>query len=121
MAEKHTFRLRVMGEIPSIYENGEAFTGIALEGSHEAIRSVARHFLDAVVVTPADIHDKLVEALKAARTVIQEDRDEIFDSVTVAGIESTMDEIDRPSVERMDSILTEIDAALASLDQESGQ
>jgi hypothetical protein len=104
MAEKHTFRLRVMGEIPSIYENGEAFTGIALEGSHEAIRSVARHFLDAVVVTPADIHDKLVEALKAAREYL-----EGGNPLHASGGHRNTD------------LRDQIDAVLASLNQESGQ
>lgn len=64
MAEKHTFRIQAMGEL-GIFE-GDVFNGIALEGSHEAIRSVARAFLEPVVVIPAGSHNKLVEALKAA-------------------------------------------------------
>lgn len=56
---------------------------------------------------------EVIEALKWAHRVIQEDRDEIFASVTVAGDESTMDEIDRPHVARMDVALAKIGAALA--------
>lgn len=55
----------------------------------------------------------MFSTLLAARAIIQEDRDEIFDSVTVAGIASTMADIDRPSVERMDIVLREIDAAIS--------
>lgn len=63
---------------------------------------------------PAEV-ERLREALESARAVIQEDRDEIYDSVTVRGDPSTMDEIDRPHVERMDTALGVIDAALASV------
>ena len=55
----------------------------------------------------------LLEALKSARTIIQEDRDDMFEAVTVAGIESTMDEIDRLGIERLDAVLSTIDAALS--------
>lgn len=64
MAEKHTFRIQAMGEL-GIFE-GETFNGIALEGPHEAIRSLGRSFLEPVVVVPAGSHDKLVEALRRA-------------------------------------------------------
>lgn len=65
------------------------------------------------IVRAVNNHEALISALKSARAVIQEDRGEIYECVTVAGIESTMDEIDRPSVERMDTVLREIDAALS--------
>ncbi len=55
----------------------------------------------------------MLEALNAARAVIQDDRDAMFESVTVAGIASTMDEFDRPHVERLDVALAEINAAIA--------
>lgn len=55
----------------------------------------------------------LLAALKSARTVIQEDRDAMFDSVTVAGIASTMDDVDRPHIERLDAALAEINRAIA--------
>lgn len=64
-------------------------------------------------------NERLREALMAAREVLQEDRDELFDSVTVAGIAATMDEIDRPHVDRMDAILSSIDASLET--QEGGK
>lgn len=68
MAEKmNTFRIHTMGEL-GIFE-GDVFNGIALEGSHEAIRSLGRSFLEPVVVIPASSHDKLVEALRAALDV----------------------------------------------------
>jgi hypothetical protein len=65
------------------------------------------------IVQAVNAHDDLVEALKAARTVIQEDREALFESVTVAGIASTMDDTDRPHVERLDTVLAQIDAALS--------
>lgn len=70
MGEKmHTFRIHAMGEL-GIFE-GDVFSGLALEGSHEAIRSVGRSFLEPVVVIPAASHDKLVEALKVARQYLE--------------------------------------------------
>lgn len=63
MGEKmHTFRIYAMGEL-GIFE-GDVFNGLALEGSHKAIRSVARNLLEPVVIIPASSHDKLVEALR---------------------------------------------------------
>lgn len=55
----------------------------------------------------------LVAALRSARAVIQEDRDEMFGSITVNGDPSTIEAIDTGHIERLDTILTEIDAALA--------
>lgn len=65
------------------------------------------------IVKAVNSHDGLVAALKAARTVIHEDRQALFESVTVAGIASTMDDIDKPHVDRLDIALAQIDAALA--------
>lgn len=56
---------------------------------------------------------ELLVALKSARAIIQDDRDAMFESVTVAGIASTMDEIDRPHIDRLDAALADIDAAIA--------
>jgi hypothetical protein len=56
---------------------------------------------------------EMMAALKDARAIIYEDREAIFDAVTVAGIDSTMDEIDRPHVERLDAVLSVIDAAIS--------
>lgn len=55
----------------------------------------------------------MLAALISSRTVIQEDRDALFDSVTVAGIASTMDDVDRPHIERLDAVLAEINGAIA--------
>ncbi len=79
---------------------------------------------DGTISNPADgrliaAAPAMFNALLAARAIIQEDRDEIFDSVTVAGLEATMDEIDRPSVDRMDAVLREIDAAIAKAEGRS--
>lgn len=96
MAEKmHTFRIQAMGEL-GIFE-GDVFNGIALEGSHEAIRSVGRAFLEPVVVIPASSHDKLVEALR--QMVVNSEADG-----------KSYRDCHKKAV-----------AALASLDQESGQ
>lgn len=90
--------------------------GVVLRGTDpEAIREAGRHLHKPVVVVPVEQWEQVVDALTSARAVIQEDRDEMFDAVTVAGIESTMDEIDRPHVERLDAILARIDAALSSI------
>lgn len=65
------------------------------------------------IVRAVNGYADLVEALKAARTVIHEDREAMFESVTVAGIASTMDDVDRPHVDRLDAVLARIDAALS--------
>lgn len=54
----------------------------------------------------------LVQALQAARDVLQQDRDELFASATLGGDPSTMDEMTRPFVERFDDLLARIDDAL---------
>lgn len=105
MAEKHTFRIQAMGEL-GIFE-GDVFNGIALEGPHEAIRSLGRSFLEPVVVVPAGSHNKLVDALKAAKVAI-----EMMERPSGIGPEVAA---------ALDARCAKIDAALASLDQESGQ
>lgn len=69
MGEPHTFRIHAMGEL-GVFE-GDVFNGVALSGSHEAIRGVAGALLDPVVVIPASSRDELVEALKAARQYLE--------------------------------------------------
>lgn len=61
---------------------------------------------------PVEVVGELLSALKSARTIIREDRDEMFASVTVGGNPSTMAEIDRAGIDRLDDVLREIDAAL---------
>lgn len=56
----------------------------------------------------------LIDAMSVARAVIQEDRDALFESVTVAGAESSIDEMDRPHLARLDAALAAIDAALTT-------
>lgn len=73
---------------------------------------------DGTISNPADgrliaAAPEMLAALKAARAVIHEDREAMFEAVTVAGIDSTMDDIDRPHVERLDAVLSVIDAAIS--------
>lgn len=107
-----------MGEPLTVFAIGDidelGIRGVVLRGSDpETIRDAGKSLHQPVVVVPVEQWKQVVEALTSARAVIQEDRDEMFDAVTVAGIESTMDEIDRPHVERLDAILARIDAALS--------
>ncbi|QGA57816.1 MULTISPECIES: hypothetical protein [Brucella] len=74
------------------------------------------HILDryvARILNSCNSHDVLVETLKNARAIIQEDRDAVFASVTVGGDVSTIADIDRTSVDRLDAILTQIDDTLS--------
>lgn len=76
----------------------------------------ADHILDryvARILNSCNSHDALVETLKSARAIIQEDRDAVFASVTVGGDASTIADIDRASVDRLDAILTQIDDTLS--------
>ncbi|QNQ41006.1 MULTISPECIES: hypothetical protein [Brucella] len=76
----------------------------------------ADHILDRYVgriLTSCNSHDTLLRALRSARAVIQEDRDEVHASVTVGGDSSTIADIDQPSIDRLDTVLSEIDAALS--------
>ncbi len=74
------------------------------------------HILDRYVdriLTSCNSHDALLSALRSARAVIQEDRDEVHASVTVGGDSLTIADIDQPSIDRLDAVLSEIDAALS--------
>lgn len=110
MAEKNAFRIREIGEIDfsePAHERPEMFRGVILEGNQGAIRAAAKHLGADVVVASADCHDKLVQALKAAKVVI-----EMMERPSGIGPEVAA---------ALDARCAKIDAALASLDQESGQ
>ncbi|MBB5703565.1 hypothetical protein FHS76_003472 [Ochrobactrum daejeonense] len=74
------------------------------------------HILDSYVdriLTSCNSHDALLSALQYAREVIREDRAAVFASVTVGGDLSTIADVDQPSIDRLDDVLSVIDAALS--------